>query len=340
MEGASGPSESSMTIYPAHQHTGAFHEWAEDLLSGLGATGQVGEFILHALSDGVRLFALLVGIMLVISFLQTFLNFQRIQQKLAGLNGFCGILLAVGLGMLSPFCSCTVIPVVIGMLGLGIPVTVVICFLTCSSMLNLTTIVALLSASQWEFSLLYFCASLAVILLSTLLCRFLAPEQYVRTLFGEEDSCECDECCSAREGVQLTVGLRIREALHATGHLLERVWIFLLVGVLISSAVQSFVPAETLTGMIQGNGVLAVILACLAGAPLHSDVFTVLPLIELSESASISVALALSLGTMCISVSEIVLLIRVFRTKFIAIYSAVLVGLSLLVSLLSLMIFG
>ena len=122
---------------------------------------------------------------------------------------------------------------------------------------------------------------------------------------------------------------RLVESLHGVVHVLHDTWIYILLGVALSSAVMAFVPLESIAGAIDQNNALSVILAGLIGAPIHSDMFTIMPLVLMLKDISASVTLTFVTAAMVISVPEVVLLTRAFKPKFLAVYVSIVVLLSM-----------
>ncbi|MDY4191938.1 MAG: permease [Oscillospiraceae bacterium] len=322
-----------------HHHFEPFEELLEVLLGGLPEAGR--EFVVHFLLDTMNIFLLLIAVMMAVSFLQTYVPFEKLQKKLMGLKSFWGYLLALFMGTLSPFCSCTIIPVLIGLLRLGVPTGVCVCFLTSASLLNLGALVSLFTAVGGSFFWVYLGCALVMTLAGSMLFARLCPAQ---GLLVESDP---HHCCG-REGhhhhhhheeTPKNLRERLRGAWENTSDMLCRAWVYILVGVGLSSAAVAFIPMEAMSGYFAADHPGTLVLAVLFGAVIHSDVYSVLPVIRLVAPLSLPVSMGFTLGVMAISVPEAVLLLRVFRGRYVALYSGILTAFSLAFGLLLMVVF-
>ena len=154
-------------------HAGHDHSWAEHLLEPLepmlpGGEKTVG-FLGHLLADAGQIYLMLLVVMFAVFLLQTYIDTDRMQRKLAGLKNIWGYLLAFGLGVISPFCSCSIVPVLMGLIAVGVPMSVCLCMLTTASLLNLTAVTALYSLEGVGFASVYLVCSLVIVALSSFL---------------------------------------------------------------------------------------------------------------------------------------------------------------------------
>ncbi len=334
-----------MQEFHGHEHTGFLAVWLEQTLESTGLPHTGVHFFTEFVVDCVNIFLILFVVMSIVSFLQTYLNFDNMQKKLVGLNSVWGYALALVLGMLSPFCSCTIIPVVIGLLNMGVPVGVCICFLSSASMLNLTALIALFSVVDLTFFLVYAALSVVMVVVSSVVMAaffkagdaklYHVNEQDLKHRHTHEHHHHDHHGRSNPD----TLRGRIRCALHSTGEVFSTSWLFILLGVALSAAMSAFLPVEQAAEFVTDNSFLSVLIVCLVGLPIHSDMFTILPLIGIFRTLSIPVALAFIVATMMISVPEIVLLSRAFKAKFIAVYTGVLFALSVILGSVLLIVF-
>ena len=305
-----------------HQHFGLFGAWIEEPLEGLleraGLSESLTHFLTHSLTDFLEIAVLLLVVVAAVSYLQTYIPYDRMKDKLKRLRGLPGYVLA--LGMLSPFCSCSIIPIMMGFLVSGVPLSFCLAFLTSASCLNLTALSAIFARFDLKFAVLYAVCGLVICVVNA---AVLGPtgEQLVRL----------DKLLAVHHHHhdENTVGSRLNKALCSAGLTFRNVWLFLLIGVLVSSAIAVFVPQQWIEAALSGN-VLALPLATLIGGCLHSDVFSVLPIVQTAYAYSPAVALTFLLATMLFSIAEWALLSQAFRGKLIARYCALLLALALL----------
>ncbi len=316
-----------MNTYSAHNHENIFSHMIEEVLENFSASHELSEFFVHLITDTINIFLLLFFIMFLVSFLQTYINYDRLKEKLVKLNNVWVYLLAVGFGVISPFCSCTIVPVLIGIVNLGIPTSVAICFFTSASLLNIAAIVTMYASTGFNFTLTYIISSLIIIFVVSLLM----------SKFNIKDSAKTygvNNCCNHAHFNKKYH--RIHDALHNTMHVFRGAWIFIIIGVVISSATLIFVPLDKITEIINNN--FSVLLVAIIGLPIHSDVFTILPILLMIKEVSNGVALAFALATMSISLPSVILLSRAFKIKFILIYTAMLFVLSVAIGYIGIVI--
>ncbi|MGI5885696.1 MAG: permease, partial [Candidatus Spyradocola sp.] len=290
-----------------HEHFSLFggllEEPVEGALTQLGAPESLGHFAAHALSDFLEIVVLLFVVVTLVSFLQTYIPYERMRSRLSRLRGVPGFVLAIGLGMLSPFCSCSVIPLLIGFLVSGVPLTLCLAFLTSASCLNLTALTTLFSQMDLRFSVMYLVCCLLICVVSSLLVGARGAEGLVRLdKIRAEHSHHHDEN---------TVGSRFTKALCSAWLTFRSVWPFLLLGVAASAAIAAFLPPEWISRALTGNA-LALPLATILGGCLHSDVFSILPIVQTIYAYSPAVSLAFLLSVMLFSIAEWALLSQVF----------------------------
>lgn len=306
--------------YSTHNHENLFSHIIEEIFENIGASHELSEFFVHLITDTLNIFLLLFFIMFFVSFLQTYINYDKLKERLLKLNNIWVYFLAVGFGIISPFCSCTIIPVLIGLVNLGIPTSVAICFFTSASLLNVAAIVTMYASTGVDFTLIYIISSLIIIFVVSLLMSKFSIKDSAKTY-------SINDCCDhVHSNIKYQ---RVHTALHNTLHVFKGAWIFIIIGVVISSATLIFIPLDKITEIINNN--FSVLLVAIIGLPIHSDVFTILPILLMLKQVSKGVALSFALATMSISLPSAILLSRAFKVKFILIYTVILFALSVLI---------
>lgn len=322
-------------MHTAETHAGHDHGWLghiiEELVEHLPLSHPWKEFLVHIISDTVLIFALLLGIMLVVHFFAAYLKTDRLQEKLKSLKSVWGFGLAILLGLLSPFCSCSTIPVLMGFLSVGVPVSVCLCYLSASSMLNITGLLSLFAITGWQFALLYIGTCLILILISSLVFSIAKLDGTVKAYHGhahhEHDGCE-------------TFWGRLKNAWHDTMGVFRKSALWVILGVILSAAIMAFVPPEVLLRPIQSQNLLSVLLACLIGIPLHSDIFSIAPIIQLLRNFSFGLALSFVVATMAISLPSVVMLTRAIKTRTVLFYCGVISATAVLLGFVGSVLLG
>lgn len=304
-----------------HEH-GIFGEWIEGLIEGLGLNGRLTDFISHFLIDTVNVLVLLIVIMTAVYFFTSYINIERLHKALGRLKSVWGYILAIIIGVLSPFCSCSTIPLLMGFISMGVPVSVCICYLTASSMLNLTAIISLTAVTDIKFAFAYIICALVIIAMSSLIFSMLKLDNTIKR-YHTHDHHENDGC-------ETPLG-RLKNAWQDTLNVLKKSVLFVVIGVGISSAIMAFFSMEYLQTLLNENSILSVFLSTVIGIPIHSDIFSIASLIKLLLQLNPAIALSFTLSTMALSLPSIIILTRALKLKTVLWYCGIIILLCLMV---------
>lgn len=313
-------------VHAGHDH-GLLGEWIESLTGHLPVSESVHEFITHFITDSLNIFLLLFVVMTVVYFLSSYINMDKLHHKLAHLNSIPGYLLAAAAGMLSPFCSCSILPVLIGLISVGVPVSVCLCYLTASSLINLTAIVSVFAVAGVEFGVAYLIGSVIILIVLSVLLASLKLDGSVKHYDCEHHHDHAHE--------PKTVGARLKHALLDMLNMVKKCWLFILLGVALSSAIMAFFSLDTITQVVNNNEMLSSLIVSVIGVPIHSDMFTIAPVLLLLLKISPAVALSFALSSMVISIPSAILLTRALRGKTVVLYCVSATGITMLVGVLS-----
>lgn len=313
-------------MHAGHDH-GLLGEWIEALTERLPVPESVHEFITHFITDSLNIFLLLFVVMTAVYFLSSYINMDKLHRKLAHLNSVPGYLLAAAAGMLSPFCSCSILPVLIGLISVGVPVSVCLCYLTASSLINLTAIVSVFAVAGVQFGVAYLIGSAIILIALSVLLASLKLDSGVKHY-------DCEHHHD-HEHAPKTIGARLNHALLDMLNMVKKCWLFILLGVALSSAIMAFFSLDAITQVVNSNEMLSSLIVSVVGIPIHSDIFTTAPVLLLLLKISPAVALSFALSSMVISIPSAILLTRALRGKTVALYCAAATGITMLVGLLS-----
>lgn len=317
-------------LHAGHDH-GAFGELIEKGISFLPLPEKWQEFLSHMVVDTLNIFFLLILVMTAVYFLSSYINMDKLHHKLAHLKSLPGFALAMVAGLVSPFCSCSIIPVLIGLISMGVPASVCLCYLTASSMINLTALFSLFAVTGVSFSVTYIICSLVIIIISSLIFSFCKLDDGVKNYIDEHhhhhEQKICDHC----------VWHRLKCAFLSTMNVFRKCWFYIIIGVVLSSAIMTFFSMETITQLVNENGLLSITIVSLIGIPIHSDIFSISPVLTFFLQVSPPVALSFTLSTMALSIPSVVILTRALKARTVAIYCGVIAGLTLLTGYLSLL---
>jgi uncharacterized membrane protein YraQ (UPF0718 family) len=290
-------------------------------LLSLDAGSHAGEAVHFFIEDVAKIFFLLVLVIFVIGLFRSWLSPERVRLMVAGRSRFVSYPMAVGLGAVTPFCSCSSVPLFIGFLEAGIPLGVTMAFLIASPMINEVAVVLLAALLGWKVTALYVATGLLVGIFGGLLVDVLKLERWVE-----------DYVWSIRMGKvalpEAASGLRARID-YAVGQVREivgRIWLYVLAGVGLGALLHGYVPQDFFTAYAGADNPLAVPLAVLAGIPLYSNATGVIPIAEalLGKGVPVGTVLALMMSIAAISLPEMIILRKVLKPPLIATFVAIL----------------
>lgn len=290
-------------------------------LFGLEAGGSFAQSLHFFIEDVTKIFFLLVVVVFAIGFFRSMLTPERVRKMLGGRNRVLSYPLAVILGAVTPFCSCSSVPLFIGFLEAGIPLGVTMAFLIASPMINEIAVVVLAAALGLEVALLYVATGLVVGLAGGLFIDRLRMERHVEDYVWKIQMGDVAIPPGPR-------GMRERFA-YANGQVKEivgRLWPYVLAGIGIGAVIHGYVPEDFLLRYATAANPFAVPVAVLAGIPMYSNATGVIPVAEalLAKSVPIGTVLALMMSVAAISLPEMIILRKVLKVPLIATFVAVL----------------
>jgi hypothetical protein len=295
--------------------------FAFDVL-GLDPASQLGQAVAFFVYDVPKVLLLLTGIVTLVSFLRSFVSPERVRSALAGRNAAVGTIAAAGFGIITPFCSCSAVPLFIGFLKAGVPLGVTFAFLVASPMVNEIAIVLLWGLVGPQLTIAYVVAGLTVAIASGLIIGRLRLERYV------EDYVWAIPAGGVVIDEHSTTEDRLREAWRSTLDIVGRIWPWVVIGIAAGAFIHGFVPTE-LVVQIGGEGnPLAVPALVALGVPLYSNAAGTIPIIEalLGKGLPIGSALAFMMAITALSFPEMVILRKVMRTRLLATFVAIVAG--------------
>lgn len=306
-----------------------FATWLVFGVFGLDAGSALGDAVHFFVEDVSKIFVLLVVMIYVIALLRASLDVERVRNYLAAKNKGVGYLLGSIFGAITPFCSCSSIPVFLGFTSAGIPLGITMAFLITSPLINEVAVLLLMSLLGWKFTLLYVAVGMAVGMLGGLLLDAMKAERWLQSFAAEALVRGRQMTASnAVSTTQQTLSFSERhqfakaEAIDIFG----RVWKWVIIGVGLGAALHGFVPegwVETHLGQGQWWSVPA---AVLIGIPLYSNATGIIPVMEslLANGLPIGTTLAFCMSTVAASFPEFILLKQVMQWRLLALLLIVL----------------
>jgi uncharacterized membrane protein YraQ (UPF0718 family) len=291
---------------------------AFDLL-GLEHGSPLGEAVSFFLYDVPKVLLLLTGIVTLVSLLRSFVSPESVRRVLAGRNAVAGTAAAAGFGVVTPFCSCSAVPLFIGFLEAGVPLGVTFAFLIASPMVNEVAVVLLWGLVGPQLTIAYMVAGLVVAVVAGLVIGRLGLERYVE-----------DYVWKIRVGPvsieeDVTLEDRLREAWRSTRDIVGRVWAYVIVGIGVGAFIHGFVPTELVVQIGGSGNPLAVPALVVLGVPLYSNAAGTIPIIEalLGKGLPVGSALAFMMAITALSLPEMVILRKVMKPRLLVAFAAI-----------------
>jgi uncharacterized membrane protein YraQ (UPF0718 family) len=285
---------------------------------GLERGSQAGDSVAFFLYDVPKVLLLLTGVVTVVSFLRSFVSPVRVKRTLAGRGVLPGTAGAAAFGVVTPFCSCSAVPLFIGFVEAGVPLGVTFAFLVASPMVNEVAIVLLWGLFGPAIALAYMAAGLLVAVSAGLIIGRLHLERYVEEYVWQIKAGPMVE-------TRPTLDERVHEAWQSTTDIVRRVLPYVIIGIGVGAVIHGFVPTDLVVAVGGRDNPLAVPALVALGVPLYSNAAGTLPIVEalLGKGLPAGSALAFMMAITALSIPELVILRRVMKPRLIAIYVAV-----------------
>ena len=289
-------------------------------LAGFAPDSPSGQAIAFFLYDTAKIFMLLAAMVYAVSWLRAGLDAGRIRHWLTGKPRIAGYALAALSGAITPFCSCSSVPLFIGFVTGGLPIGLTMTFLITSPIINEIAIVMLWDMMGWPFTVLYLLTGLFAGLAGGLLMDKLAAGRWLQPFLLQAIRNNIQPADDTASPVRPTLAMRHAFALHETKTIIRRVWLWVIIGVAIGAALHGYVPQDWFTQHLGAGQWWSVPAAVAAGIPLYANVTGIIPVLGslLSKGMPAGTALALCMSTVAISLPEILMLRQVMRLPLLA----------------------
>jgi len=281
-----------------------------DINSGLG--GSIHFFIY----DVTKIFILLSVLIFGISYNQSFFPPERTRKILGRFSGFSANILAALLGTITPFCSCSSIPIFIGFTSAGLPIGVTFSFLISSPMVDLASILLLASVFNLKIAIAYVVVGVVLAVIGGTMISKLKLEKYVEPfVFSKNRLLEIEE-------EYLTVGDRWAFALGEVSTIIKKVWPYIFIGVGIGAAIHNYIPESMISAVLGQDKWYSVLIATVVGVPIYADIFGTLPIAEalVAKGVGLGTVLSFMMGVTTLSLPSMIMLKKVVKMKLLAIF--------------------
>ena len=294
--------------------------WLTFDLLGLKAGTQLGDAVAFFALDVPKVLLLLLGIVTVVTLVRGFFPPERVRDALAGRGELAGTAGAAAFGIVTPFCSCSAVPLFIGFVEAGVPLGVTFAFLISSPMVNEVALVLLWGLFGPGIALVYMAAGLTVAMIGGLLIGKLHMERYV-----EDYVWALQGSGGQKIDIHLSAEDRLRDAWSYTRDLVGRILPYLLIGIGIGAFIHGYVPTDLVVAIGGPGNPLAVPLVVLLAIPLYSNAAGTIPIVQalLGKGMALGTTLAFMMAITAISLPEFIILKRVIKTPLIALFATI-----------------
>lgn len=284
---------------------------------GLERHTHLGDAVAFLLYDFPKVVLLLTLVVFVVTFLQTFVSPGRVRDILSRRGAGTGNVLASLFGIVTPFCSCSAVPLFIGFLRAGVPLGVTFSFLVAAPMVNEVALGLLFAMFGWRIALLYAATGVAIAVVAGFILGRMRMEGHLEGWVQE--ALKVPALGEAEED-RITLPQRIGEALRGVREIVGKVWPYLLAGIGVGAFIHGYVPEAFMAGILGRQTWYSVPLAVLVGVPLYSNAAGILPIVEamLGKGAALGSTLAFMMAVIGLSLPEMVILRKVLRPRLIA----------------------
>jgi uncharacterized membrane protein YraQ (UPF0718 family) len=296
-----------------------FSEWIVSLLP-VERSSHLGEAIAFLVYDTPKVLLLLTLVVFAMGVVRSFFSPEKTRAMLAGRADGVGNVAAAGLGILTPFCSCSAVPLFIGFVSAGVPLGVTFSFLIAAPMINEVALGLLFALVGWEVALTYLAFGLSVAIVGGFVIGKLKLEGWLEPWVRE-----------IRAGAlklpdeQITIVDRLKVGVEAVTDIVGRVWMWLIAGIAAGALIHGYVPAELMVRIMGADAWWSVPAAVALGIPMYTNAAGIIPVVEalLGKGAALGTTLAFMMSVIALSLPEMIILRKVLSLKLIAVFVAV-----------------
>ena len=264
-----------------------------------------------------KVMLLLVLIIFGVGILRTYFTPEKTRKILEGKSLFTGNILASILGIVTPFCSCSAIPLFLGFVEAGVPLGVTFSFLIAAPMINEVALVLLIGLFGWKVALIYVGTGLTIAIISGWLIGKLGLEKYVAEWVYQVKANHENE-----EDVKLAFYDRVKAGYAAVKEIVGKIWIYIVIGIAVGAGAHGYVPEDFLGSLLGKDNWYGVPLAILIGVPMYSNAAGIIPIVSvlIEKGVSLGTALAFMMSVIALSLPEIIILKKVLKWQLITVF--------------------
>jgi len=299
-----------------------FADWFVYQILGLSENTSFGSALHFFVYDVLKILFLLFTIITVIAFLRSYIDNTKLRNYIEKQPKFIAHLLASIFGAITPFCSCSSIPVFIGFIEAGVPFGIAMSFIITSPMINEIAILVLAGVIGWRITILYIVTGITVGTFGGMIMQKFGWSKYLQDYLlnkteTKQTSCCCCSCNCEKE--KPTIKSRTIESVIYAKDLMKKIWLFVLLGVGVGAFLHGYVPQEFFIKYMGSNNLFAVPLAVLAGIPLYADATTIIPIAQvlIDKGAAIGTVLVFMMAIVALSLPEMIIISRVMKKELV-----------------------
>ncbi|KGP77003.1 permease [Desulfosporosinus sp. Tol-M] len=298
-------------------------EWLSNLVRllvenvfGLNMQERLGGSIHFFIYDVVKIFILLAVLIFTISYVQSFFPPERTRSILGRYKGQSANILGALLGTITPFCSCSSIPLFIGFTSAGLPIGVTFSFLISSPLVDLASVILLASIFNWKIAIAYVIVGLILAVIGGTIISRAKLEEYVEPFVFSNKVVEIQQD-------ELTTHDRLEYSKDQVLDIIKKVWLYILIGVSIGAAIHNWIPQNIISAVLGQDKWYSVLIATFVGVPMYADIFGTLPIAEalVGKGVGLGTALSFMMAVTALSLPSMIMLKTVVKTKLLGIFA-------------------
>ena len=285
---------------------------------GLSMETRIGESIHFFIYDTIKIFILLGVMIYIISYIQSYFPPERTRKLLGGIKGIKGNILGAILGILTPFCSCSSIPIFIGFVSAGLPLGATFSFLISSPMVDLAAFMLLMTTFGVKIGIVYVAAGVIIAIIGGVVIQKMNMEKYVQSYVWAAENMDT-------ELEKMTRKDRMSFAKNQVKDIILRVWPYILIGVGIGAGIHNWIPQSIIEKTIGSGNPFSVLIATFIGVPIYADIFGTIPIAGalVAKGVGLGTVISFMMGVTTMSLPSMVMLSKVIKPKLLATFIAI-----------------
>lgn len=300
-------------------------EWLYDLIRilvekifGMDMDSKIGNSIHFYIYDTIKIFLLLSVLIFCISYIQSYFPPERTRKIIGRVHGIKANILGALLGTVTPFCSCSSIPLFIGFTSAGLPIGVTFSFLISSPLVDLASVLLLASIFNWKIAIAYVVVGIVLAVMGGTLISKLKLEKYVESFVFSNQVMEIDI-------PEMTRKDRLDFSKEQVLSIIKKVWLYIFIGVGIGAVIHNWIPENIIASVLGERNAFSVLLAAVVGIPMYADIFGTLPIAEalVAKGVGIGTVLSFMMAVTALSLPSMILLKQVVKTKLLVIFAGI-----------------